>query len=40
MGLMSKILGDSGGTRGTEDYVELEAGDLRLLRVAHTDAPA
>ncbi len=30
MGLMSKILGDSGGTRGTEDYVELEAGDLEV----------
>jgi SepF-like predicted cell division protein (DUF552 family) len=28
MGLMSKILGDSGGTRETGDYVELEAGDL------------
>ena len=30
MGLMSKILGDSGGTRGTEDYVELRAGDLEV----------
>ena len=29
MGLMSKILGDSGGTRATGDYVELEAGDLQ-----------
>ncbi|WP_302082275.1 cell division protein SepF [Salinibaculum rarum] len=28
MGLMSKILGDSGGTRATEDYVELSAGNL------------
>jgi len=28
MGLMSKILGDSGGTRQKEDYVEIEAGDL------------
>ena len=30
MGLMSKILGESGGARGTEDYVELEAGDLEI----------
>ncbi len=30
MGLMSKILGDSGGTRVTGDYVELEAGDLQV----------
>ncbi len=30
MGLMSKILGESGGTRATEDYVELEAGDLQV----------
>jgi SepF-like predicted cell division protein (DUF552 family) len=29
MGLMSKILGESGGTRVTEDYVELDAGDLQ-----------
>lgn len=29
MGLMSKILGESGGTRVTGDYVELEAGDLQ-----------
>lgn len=28
MGLMSKILGDSGGSRQTEDYVELSADDL------------
>ncbi|WP_336326449.1 cell division protein SepF [Halovenus sp. HT40] len=28
MGLMSKILGGSGGTRQTEDYVELSADDL------------
>jgi hypothetical protein len=33
MGLMSKILGDSGGTRATEDYVELDAGDLQLADV-------
>jgi len=25
---MSKIFGDAGATRGTEDYVELTAGDL------------
>ncbi|MFC7132175.1 MULTISPECIES: cell division protein SepF [Salinibaculum] len=30
MGLMSKILGDSGGTRQTGDYIELEAGDLAV----------
>jgi len=30
MGLMSKILGDSGGTRATGDYVELDAGDLQV----------
>jgi SepF-like predicted cell division protein (DUF552 family) len=30
MGFMSKILGESGGTRATEDYVELEAGDLQV----------
>ena len=30
MGLMSKILGESGGTRQTEDYVELQAGDLEV----------
>jgi SepF-like predicted cell division protein (DUF552 family) len=30
MGLMSKILGDTGGTRATEDYVELESGDLEV----------
>ncbi|MEF8782991.1 MAG: cell division protein SepF [Haloarculaceae archaeon] len=30
MGLMSKILGDTGGTRVTEDYVELDAGDLQV----------
>jgi SepF-like predicted cell division protein (DUF552 family) len=30
MGLMSKILGDSGGTRATEDYVELDPGDLQV----------
>jgi SepF-like predicted cell division protein (DUF552 family) len=30
MGLMSKILGDSGGTRATEDYVELNADDLQV----------
>ncbi len=30
MGLMSKILGESGGTRVTEDYVELDAGDLQV----------
>ena len=28
MGLMSKILGDTGGSRKAGDYVELEAGDL------------
>ena len=28
MGLMSKILGSSGGTRQTEDYVELSAEEL------------
>jgi hypothetical protein len=28
MGLMSKILGDTGGSRNTGDYVELQAGDL------------
>ncbi|WP_436902558.1 cell division protein SepF [Halovenus halobia] len=28
MGLMSKILGSSGGTRQTEDYVELSADEL------------
>jgi hypothetical protein len=33
MGLMSKILGDSGGTRATEDYVELDAGDLQLADI-------
>jgi SepF-like predicted cell division protein (DUF552 family) len=33
MGLMSKILGESGGTRATEDYVELEAGDLQAETV-------
>jgi hypothetical protein len=33
MGLMSKILGDSGGTRATEDYVELDAGDLQVSDV-------
>ena len=30
MGLMSKILGESGGTRATEDYVELQARDLEV----------
>jgi hypothetical protein len=30
---MSKILGDSGGTRATEDYVELDAGDLQLADI-------
>jgi len=30
MGLMSKILGESGGTRVTEDYVELDADDLQV----------
>jgi SepF-like predicted cell division protein (DUF552 family) len=29
MGLMSKIFGESGGARATEDYVELEGGDLQ-----------
>ncbi|PSQ60826.1 MAG: hypothetical protein BRD23_01520 [Halobacteriales archaeon SW_9_67_25] len=33
MGLMSKIFGDSGGTRATEDYVELEAGDLQVEEI-------
>jgi SepF-like predicted cell division protein (DUF552 family) len=33
MGLMSKILGDSGGTRATEDYVELDAGNLQAESV-------
>ncbi|WP_018256749.1 cell division protein SepF [Halomicrobium katesii] len=28
MGLMSKILGESGSSRATEDYVELSADDL------------
>jgi SepF-like predicted cell division protein (DUF552 family) len=28
MGLMSKILGESGGTRQKEDYVEIEGEDL------------
>ena len=28
MGLMSKILGDSGTSRNTEDYVELNAADF------------
>jgi len=28
MGLMSKILGDSGNSRNTEDYVELNAADF------------
>jgi len=27
---MSKIFGESGGTRATEDYVELTAGDLQV----------
>jgi len=30
MGLMSKILGGTGATRGTEDYVELTADDLSV----------
>jgi hypothetical protein len=29
MGLMSKILGDAGGTRKTEDYVELDADAIQ-----------
>ena len=33
MGLMSKILGEGGSTRQTEDYVELSAGDLALDEV-------
>ncbi len=33
MGLMSKILGDSGTTRQTGDYIELEAGDLDMADV-------
>ena len=30
MGLMSKIFGDTGGTRQTGDYVELSADDLAV----------
>ena len=30
MGLMSKILGESGSSRQTEDYVELSADDLAM----------
>jgi Uncharacterized conserved protein len=30
MGLMSKILGENGGARETEDYVTLDAGDVEL----------
>ena len=30
---MSKILGENGGTRGTEDYVTLDAGDVELADV-------
>jgi SepF-like predicted cell division protein (DUF552 family) len=30
MGLMSKILGEAGSTRQTEDYVELTANDLAV----------
>jgi len=33
MGLMSKILGESGGSRATTDYVELDAGDLQVADV-------
>ncbi|AWB27209.1 cell division protein SepF [Halococcoides cellulosivorans] len=35
MGLMSKILGTTGATRGTDDYVELDAGEYSA---ATTDA--
>ncbi len=31
---MSKIFGDAAGTRKTEDYVELEAGDLSAEAVS------
>ena len=34
MGLMSKILGETGGTRGTEDYVELSAADVQVDETA------
>ena len=33
MGLMSKILGEGGGTRATEDYVSLDADDVEMADV-------
>ncbi len=36
MGLMSKIFGEAGGTRKTEDYVELDAGDLETNGIEAT----
>jgi hypothetical protein len=33
MGLMSKILGEGGGTRATEDYITLDAEDVELADV-------
>jgi SepF-like predicted cell division protein (DUF552 family) len=33
---MSKILGDSGGTRQTGDYIELQADDLEIADVEAT----
>jgi SepF-like predicted cell division protein (DUF552 family) len=34
MGLMSKIIGESSGTRQKEDYVEIEADDLEPAAVS------